>query len=102
MEASNLDYQVWALAIFLMHTNLKGVSSMKLHRDLGIAQKNAWHLAHRIRETWSDKHDLFSGPVEIDENSIGGKRKNMHKAKRMELQGRGSGRQGHCGRMPRP
>ena len=45
MESSNLGYQVWAIATYLMHTSIKGVSSMKLHRDLGITQKSAWHLA---------------------------------------------------------
>ena len=49
MEGSNLGCQTWAIAIYQITTNLKGVSSMKLHRDLGITQKSAWHLAHRIR-----------------------------------------------------
>ena len=47
MQSSNLGYQTWAVAIYLVTTSLKGVSSMKLHRDLGITQKSAWHLAHR-------------------------------------------------------
>ncbi len=54
MEGSKLGFQIWAMAIYLMMTGIKGTSSMKLHRDLGITQKTAWHLAHRIRETWSD------------------------------------------------
>ena len=49
MQSSNLPLRKWAIAIFQMTTNLKGVSSMKLSRDLKIAQKNAWHLMHRIR-----------------------------------------------------
>lgn len=53
LEGSNLGYQTWAIAIYLMTTSLKGVSSMKLHRDLGISQKAAWFLAHRIRTAWS-------------------------------------------------
>ncbi len=48
MQSSNLPLHKWALAMFLMTTNLKGVSSMKLSRDLGITQRSAWHLAHRI------------------------------------------------------
>ena len=56
------------MATYLMMTGIKGVSSMKLHRDLEITQKTAWFLAHRLREAWSDKQDnLFSGPVEVDE-----------------------------------
>ena len=52
MAESNLGFQVWLLAVYLLTTGIKGVSSMKLHRDLGITQKNAWHLAHRIRAVW--------------------------------------------------
>ena len=49
MTESKLGYQVWVIAIYLLTSGLKGVSSMKLHRDLGITQESAWHLAHRIR-----------------------------------------------------
>jgi len=41
MEGSKLGYRVWAVALYLMTTSIKGVSSMKLHRDLGITQKTA-------------------------------------------------------------
>ena len=54
MECSNLGFQLWAVAIFLVATNLKGISNMKLHRDLGVTRKTAWFLTHRIRETWQD------------------------------------------------
>ncbi len=50
MESSKISYRKWAIAFYLFATNLKGVSSMKLHRDLGITQKSAWFMAHRIRE----------------------------------------------------
>ena len=91
MHSSPLGFQIWAIAIFLCSTNLKGVSSMKLHRDLGVTQKTAWHLAHRIRETWTDKAAMFTGPAEADETYIGGKRKNMSNKKRKELAGTGRG-----------
>ena len=55
MESSKLGFQVWAVALYQVTTNLKGVSSMKLHRDLGITQRSAWFLAHRLREAWKDK-----------------------------------------------
>ena len=73
MHGSNLPLSKWGLAIYLLTTNLKGVSSMKLHRDLGVTQKTAWHLAHRIRRAWETKQGLFGGPVEVDETYIGGK-----------------------------
>ena len=57
MEGSKLGYQTWAIAIYLVMTNLKGVSSMKLHRDLEITQKSAWHLAHRLRESVRSRCD---------------------------------------------
>ena len=63
---------------------------MKLHRDLGITQKSAWHLIHRIRETWNDDPTIrFFGPVEADESYFGGKRRNMSNQKRKQLTGRG-------------
>ena len=91
MEGSKLDYQKWAIAIYLHLTSLKGVSSVKLHRDLNITQKSAWHLAHRLREAFGRDDAMFSGPVEADETYIGGKRKNMSNAKRKELADMGRG-----------
>ena len=90
MESSNISYQDWAIAIYLMTTNLKGVSSMKLHRDLSITQKSAWHLAHRIREGLTEHAPAkMIGPVEADETFVGGKAKNMHAKQRKQLTGRG-------------
>ena len=53
MQSSNVKYGDWWFAFYLHATNLKGVSSMKLHRDLGVTQKTAWRLLHRIREAWA-------------------------------------------------
>ena len=73
MECSKLGFQIWAIAIFLIATHLKGISSMKLHRDLGITQKSAWFLAHRIRKTFDFSWlPGFDGPIEADETFIGG------------------------------
>ena len=83
MEASNLGFQVWAIALYQVTTNLKGVSSMKLHRDLKITQQSAWFLAHRLREAWKDHGAQFAGPVEVDETFIGGKEKNKHANKKL-------------------
>ena len=92
MERSKVPLQKWAIAIYLHLTNLKGVSSMKLHRDIGVTQKTAWFMLQRIREAWK-LEDLpeFGGPVEVDETFIGGKRRNMSNSKRKALKDTGRG-----------
>ena len=89
MHSSKLGYQIWAIAIYLLTTSLKSVSSMKLHRDLSVTQKTAWHLAHRIRKALKSGGFRFAGPVEADESYFGGRRQNMPKSKRADLEGRG-------------
>ena len=88
MASSNLSYQTWIIALYILATGIKGTSSMKLHRDLGISQKAAWHLAHRIRATWKSGKAPLSGPVEADETYIGGKEGNKHRHKKLNA-GRG-------------
>ena len=85
MQGSNLGYQTWAIAIYLLTTNLKSVSSMKLHRDLDVTQKTAWHLAHRLRRAFADRGGSFWGPVEVDETYLGGKARNMSEARREKV-----------------
>lgn len=93
MQSSNLGYRDWAIAIYLLATGLKDVSAMKLHRDLEIAYSSAWHLAHRLRAAFAaGEAHRFTGPVEVDETYIGGKRKNMSNRKRRELREAGAGR----------
>lgn len=92
MAQSKVSLRKWAIAIYLECISLKGVSSMKLHRDLGVTQATAWFMLHRIREAWADEDSApFSGPVEADETYVGGRRKNMSNSKRKELAGTGRG-----------
>ena len=91
-KARRFPLRKWVFAFYLETTSLKGISSMKLHRDIKVTQKTAWFMLHRIREVWAmDKAGGFSGPVEVDETYMGGKRKNMSNARRKELAGTGRG-----------
>ena len=91
MEGTKMAYRVWAIGIYLFMTNIKGVSSMRLHRELGIGQKAAWFMLQRLRKAAESGAGTFSGPVEVDETYMGGKRKNMSNAKRRELKDTGRG-----------
>ena len=96
MHSSKLGYRVWAIAIYSVATNLKGISSMRLHRHLGISQKAAWHLLHRIREGFALNHTpKLAGTVEVDEMYVGGKQENRHKRDRKRYSG-----ENHYGKKP--
>ena len=77
MSHSKLPMRTWGMGVYLMSTSLKGVPSMKLHRDFGITQKNAWFMAHRIREGWRAAADDFmlDDVVEADETYSAGLRR---------------------------
>ena len=89
MHKSQVPLRKWAIAIYLHLTSLKGVSSMKLHRDIGVSQPTAWYMLQRIRKAWESKEPLFAGPLEVDETYLGGKERNKHESKKLKA-GRGT------------
>ena len=83
MEDSPLGIDKWLAAMWLIVNCKNGISSCEIARDLGITQKSAWFLDHRIRAALhSGSFEKLSGPVEVDETFIGGKARNMHVEKR--------------------
>ncbi len=72
LHNSKLTLRQWAIAVYQMQISIKGAASTKLGEDLGITQKSAWHVGHRVREMW-ERSQRVQGPVEVDEVFIGGK-----------------------------
>lgn len=87
---TKLPLRYWFYAMFLFLSHKRGVSSCQLARDLGVTQKTAWNMLHKIREYMDCENDhQLSAEVEIDETFVGGKNKNRHKDKKVEkCQGR--------------
>jgi transposase-like protein len=85
-EDSAIGLEKWLPAAWLISNNKNGISSYELARALGVTQKSAWHMLHRLREAMTDETGKIGGgsPVECDETFIGGKVKNMHKSKRKQ------------------
>ncbi len=90
LAESRLPLHKWLMAMYMLTTARKGISSVQMAKELGITQKSAWFLAQRIRECWfgkdsdSDRSDKLEGIVEVDETYVGGKNKGMHAHKRKQ------------------
>jgi transposase-like protein len=86
-EDSPLGLDKWLAAVWLIVNCKNGISSYEIHRDLGVTQKTAWFMLHRIRLAMQDPDDggKLSGVVEVDETFIGGKARNMHNSRRRKL-----------------
>jgi transposase-like protein len=94
MEDSAIPLEKWLPAFWLLANCKNGISSYELHRSLGITQKSAWFMLHRIRLAMRMENTVLmggikGGPIEADETWVGGRPKNMHIRKRMKAQAQG-------------
>lgn len=84
-ENTKLPLRIWFIALFLHHNHKKGISAVQLSRDLGVSEKTAWFMLHKMRRTSHIVHNVtLEGEVEIDETFVGGKNKNRHWNKKVK------------------
>jgi transposase-like protein len=87
-ERSHIPLHKWIYAMYLLVTARKGISSLQLSKEIGITQKSAWFMLHRIREACGKDLTKMRGIVEIDETYVGGLEANKHESKKLKS-GRG-------------
>jgi transposase-like protein len=102
-EASPLGLDKWFVAVWCIANCKNGISSHELGRAIGVTQRTAWFMLHRIRTAMEVDEDRFDGPAEADTSYVGGKAENMHTKRREKLiRGRGAvGKKGIHGVLQR-
>jgi transposase-like protein len=87
-ERSHIPLHKWLYAMYLLVTARKGISSVQLSKEIGITQKSAWFMLHRLREACGPGMEKLRGIIEIDESYVGGVERNKHETKKLKA-GRG-------------
>jgi transposase-like protein len=82
---SKIPLRNWFIAIYLLTTCRKGISSVQLAKQVGVTQKTAWFMDHRIRKAMKQNRGQLFGTIEADETYVGGKDRNKHRSKRVTL-----------------
>ena len=92
-ERSRVPLHTWLRAIYLLQTARKGISSIQLGKEIGVTQKTAWFMLHRLREAMDVQAIKLSGVVEVDETYLGGLEGNKHFKKKPARGGGPAGKQ---------
>ena len=88
-ENTKISLRKWFMAMYLISSHKKGISSVQLAQDIRVTQKTAWFMLHKIRHLYGQSSDKLGGKVEMDEMYLGGKETNKHESKKVNgTQGR--------------